>query len=161
MDPVSVRLRDSLRKLTMTVSIGFYRHYWGMDIGDECRISHKAVLDKTTPSYIHIGRYTGIALHVVILSHDFIRHRRAHTWIGERCHIGAGAIICPGVRIGNGCIVAPGSVVFKDVPDNCVVMGNPARVMEQGLKTGKWGIRIDLLPPDKIDPRVLVAEGAK
>ena len=55
-------------------------------------------------------------------------------------------------------LIAAGSVVLKDVPDNCIVMGNPARVIEQGLKTGKWGVRIDVLAPDRIDPNVLVVD---
>ena len=158
MTPAPVRLRNLLRNLTMGIRIEFYKRYWGMDLGKECRISSKAVLDKTAPHCIHIGCYTGVALNAVIFSHDFVRNRHAHTWVGERCHIGAAAIIGPGVRIGNGCIVAPGSVVLKDVPDNCIVMGNPARVIEQGLNVGKWGVRIDILPPDRIDPRVRIAD---
>ena len=152
----AVPLRNSLRKIMVALKVEFYRQYWGMDIGDECKISLKAILDKTNPRGIHIGRYTGVALNAVILSHDFVRNRHLDTWIGERCHIGAGAIIGAGVRIGDGCIVAAGSVVLKDVPDNCIVMGNPARVVEQGLKTGKWGVRVDVLPADRIDQNVLI-----
>jgi len=47
--------------------------------------------------------------------------------IGDNVFVGTGAIILPGVRIGNNIIVAAGSVVTKDVPDNIVVGGNPAR----------------------------------
>jgi acetyltransferase-like isoleucine patch superfamily enzyme len=144
--------------MTMALSLAYYRRYWGMDIGEGCRISHKAILDKSNPRGIHIGRYTGVALNAVILSHDFVRNRHVDTWIGERCHIGAGAIVGAGVRIGDGCLVAAGSVVLKDVPDNCIVMGNPARVIEQGLRTGKWGVRIDVLTPDRIDPNVLIVD---
>ena len=43
--------------------------------------------------------------------------------------IGAGAIILPGVTIGEHSIVAAGAVVTKSVPDNVIVAGNPARVM--------------------------------
>jgi acetyltransferase-like isoleucine patch superfamily enzyme len=156
MIPISVLLRNSLRKWTMAVSIEIYRRFWGMDIGVECKISHKAILDKSNPGGIHIGRYTGVALNAIILSHDFVRNKHVDTWIGERCHIGAGAIIGPGVRIGDGCLIAAGSVVLKDVPDNCIVMGNPARVIEQGLRTGKWGVRVDILAPDRIDQNVLL-----
>lgn len=43
--------------------------------------------------------------------------------------IGAGAIILPGVTVGENSIVGAGSVVTKDVPDNTIVVGNPAKVV--------------------------------
>jgi serine acetyltransferase len=49
-------------------------------------------------------------------------------------------MIMPGVRIGDECIVAPGSVVLKDVPSNTLVAGNPARAIDRGIRTGRWGI---------------------
>ena len=48
--------------------------------------------------------------------------------IGNDVWIGGGAIICPGVTIGNGVVVGAGSVVTKDIPDNVLVVGNPARI---------------------------------
>ncbi len=56
------------------------------------------------------------------------------TWIGKECNIGAHSIIMPGVRIGDNCVVAAASVVMKDVPSNCLVAGNPARIMEKGIQ---------------------------
>lgn len=44
--------------------------------------------------------------------------------------VGAGSIILTGVTIGNGAIVAAGSVVTKDVPDFAIVAGNPAKVVK-------------------------------
>lgn len=44
--------------------------------------------------------------------------------------IGSGSIIFPNIRIGNNVIIGAGSVVTKDIPDNSVVAGNPARVIE-------------------------------
>lgn len=43
--------------------------------------------------------------------------------------MGAGASIRDQVTIGNNCIIGMGSVVTKDVPDNMVIAGNPARVL--------------------------------
>lgn len=51
--------------------------------------------------------------------------------IGDDCWLGGGVIVCPGVTIGNGVTVGAGSVVTKDVPDRCVVAGNPARVIKE------------------------------
>lgn len=50
--------------------------------------------------------------------------------IGENAIIGANSTILPGVKIGKKAIVGAGSVVIKDVADNVVVAGNPARVIK-------------------------------
>ena len=49
--------------------------------------------------------------------------------IGDDAWIGFNATILKGVKIGRGAIVAAGSVVVKDVPDNAIVAGNPAKVI--------------------------------
>ena len=49
--------------------------------------------------------------------------------IGDECWFGANVTVCPGVTIGNGCVIGAGSVVTKDVPDNCLAAGVPARVI--------------------------------
>lgn len=51
--------------------------------------------------------------------------------IGNNVDIGANVCIIGGIIIGNNVIIGAGSVVVKDVPDNCVVVGNPARVVEK------------------------------
>ncbi|RUS42438.1 maltose O-acetyltransferase [Cohnella sp. AR92] len=50
--------------------------------------------------------------------------------IGDNVWIGGRAVINPGVKIGNNSVIASGAVVTKDVPDNVVVGGNPARVIK-------------------------------
>ena len=57
--------------------------------------------------------------------------------IGDNSWIGEQVIILPGVHIGSGCIVGAGSVVTKSVPDNCIVAGNPARVIKK-WENGEW-----------------------
>lgn len=49
--------------------------------------------------------------------------------IGDGCWIGGGVIILPGVTIGNGTVIGAGSVVTKDIPPNCVAVGNPCKVI--------------------------------
>ncbi len=53
--------------------------------------------------------------------------------IGEGTHVGAAAVIIPGVTIGKWCIIGAGSVVISNVPDNCAVAGNPARLLHQQI----------------------------
>jgi len=53
--------------------------------------------------------------------------------IGSNCWIGSNARICKGVTIGDNSIVAACSVVTKDVPANCVVAGNPAKIVKKDI----------------------------
>lgn len=57
--------------------------------------------------------------------------------IGHNVWIGGRAVINPGVHIGNNVVVASGAVVTKDVPDNVVVGGNPAKIIKQILDNSK------------------------
>ena len=52
-------------------------------------------------------------------------HIKKNAWIGARVNI------LPGVTIGENAIVGTGSIVTKDVPDNCIVVGSPARVVKE------------------------------
>jgi len=45
--------------------------------------------------------------------------------------VGGGAIICPGVRIGDGAVIGAGAVVTKDVPPRVLAAGNPCRVIRE------------------------------
>lgn len=51
-------------------------------------------------------------------------------YIGNNVWIGENVCILPGVKIGNGCIIGANSVVNKDIPDNCIVVGSPAIVVK-------------------------------
>ncbi|MFJ7827797.1 maltose acetyltransferase domain-containing protein [Psychrobacillus sp. NPDC096623] len=51
--------------------------------------------------------------------------------IGHNVWIGGRAVINPGVKIGNNVVVASGAIVIKDIPDNVMVGGNPARVIKE------------------------------
>lgn len=50
--------------------------------------------------------------------------------IGDNVWIGGGAIINPGVNIGDNVVIGSGSVVTKDIPSNCVAVGNPCKVIK-------------------------------
>jgi acetyltransferase-like isoleucine patch superfamily enzyme len=110
-----------------------------MDIDKSALISFGARLDKTNPQGIHIGKGSYIASGALILSHDFCRSLRADTYIGEFCFIGANAIILAGVTVGNSVIVGSGTVVTKNVPPHCIVVGNPARIIKERIQTKLYG----------------------
>lgn len=92
------------------------------------------------PEVFHIGSYTRITGGVTILAHDACRTMTADTYIGCNCFIGTRAIILPGVKIGDECIVAAGAVVTKDVPSNCIVGGNPARIIRSNIHCDHHGV---------------------
>lgn len=56
-----------------------------------------------------------------------IIHKEADVVIGNDVWVGAGAILLPGVRLGNGSVIGAGSIVTTDVPDYAIFLGNPAK----------------------------------
>lgn len=86
----------------------------GIVIGDDCLIGHNVVL--------------------ATLNHDLDPSKRgdlhpARIVIGRNVWIGANVTILPGITIGDNAVVAAAAVVTKDVPENTVVVGSPARVI--------------------------------
>jgi len=89
------------------------------------------------PERIHIGHHVHITEGVTILTH-YLDTKRAgiqwtfgDVWIGENVFIGAHSIISKSCNIGNNVIIGAGSVVTKDIPDNQIWAGNPARFIKQ------------------------------
>jgi maltose O-acetyltransferase len=104
---------------------------------------------------IHVGRGTMFATNVQLLTatHPLDAAERCSGLelgrpisIGTRCWFGGGAIVLPGVTIGDDVVVGAGAVVTKDVPSRTVVVGNPARVIrrldesENPSEVGKSGL---------------------
>lgn len=56
-----------------------------------------------------------------------------HCTIGNYCSIGTNATILPGIRIGRNVTIGAGTVVTKDIPDNCTVVGVPGKIIKQNF----------------------------
>lgn len=115
-------------------------------IGDYCRIG----LSNTVIGPIKIGDRVNISQNVVLigLDHNYqdvtkgIIEQGISTSpiiIGDDTIIGANTVILPGTTIGKHCFIGAGCVVTKNIPDYCVVVGNPAKVIKQySFETNHW-----------------------
>lgn len=93
---------------------------------------------------IWIGSGTLIGHNVVIatLNHDLDPGNRQAMFpkpvvLGENVWVGAGAIIVPGITVGDGAVIGAGSIVTRDVEARMVVAGNPARPIREVTETPK------------------------
>ncbi len=91
-------------------------------------------------THIYIGDYTMFGPNVTVATagHPVLPELRekgyqynAPVHIGKNCWIGAGALIMPGITIGDNVVVGAGSVVTKDIPSNVVAVGNPCRILRE------------------------------
>jgi acetyltransferase-like isoleucine patch superfamily enzyme len=90
---------------------------------------------------ITIGDYVAVGANTTIIDTDFhpvnFEARRedssagacAPVRIGDHVFIGMNCIILKGVTLGNGCVIAAGSIVTKDIPEGMIAGGNPARIL--------------------------------
>jgi len=109
----------------------------GTKIGKNVGIAQGVFLEEARPHLITIEDNVHIGPNVIVVTHDSSYHcvdpnipiLVGRVTIKRNAYIGAGAIILPGVTIGEHSIVAAGAVVTKDVPPRTIVAGVPARVI--------------------------------
>lgn len=111
----------------------------GYDIHPSVILERHLHLDRLYPQGVHIDENCLIASGVTILSHDHCKRVDnqpflADVYIGKNCFIAVGAVIMPGVKIGNEVIVGAAAVVTKNVPSNVIVAGNPARIIRENIR---------------------------
>lgn len=125
---------------TYSSRIRYYKKI-GVKIGENTIILSDESSFGSEPFLIEIGNDCLISGNVNFLTHDggmWVLNNLGITnkadkfgkiVIGNNVFIGIRTLIMPGVTIGNNCIVGAGSIITKDIPDNSVVAGVPARVI--------------------------------
>jgi len=144
MKSLTQNINDALTRKYSNIHIGEYTRIWGSidDKHPHVKIGFCTVLGggSTILTHCPVIGIDNINMETII-GHD--------TWIGHRC------IILPNIKIGNRVLIGAGSVVTKDIPDDMVYAGNPAKFIrirdaieivrthlttKQGLSSGKPGV---------------------
>lgn len=110
----------------------------GATIGPRVAFGLEATPDVFFPELITIERESIVGYDATILCHEFLQdeYRTGEVKIREQAMIGAGAIILPGVEVGENAQVAANSLVTRDVPPNVTVAGVPASPMGRSDSNG-------------------------
>lgn len=114
----------------------------GVKIGKNCHFCPYVQIDLIYPQLVTIGDNVTLGANTMIFAHmnptaNLFLKKGAYPRKVEPVNIKSGAVLTPGsiimagVTIGENSIISPGSVVTQDVPDYCVVVGNPARVVKK------------------------------
>ncbi len=132
----------------------------GVRIGKDCLVY--TTLFSTEPYLVEIGDHVAISSGTSFVTHD------ASPWLFEDCpdmdvfgqirvgdntFFGTNCTVLPGTRIGSNCVIGSGSVVRGEIPDDSVVLGNPARIvmktplLKQLLVNHKHRLDTRHLPP--------------
>jgi len=115
-----------------------YARKKGVKVGENCRIYIKNW--GSEPFLISIGDHVTVTSGVKFITHDgstcLIKDEHGKRYqrflpieVGSNVFIGVNSIIMPGVTIGSDVVIGAGSVVTKDIPNNSVAIGVPAKVV--------------------------------
>ena len=103
--------------------------------GKNVFINHSAILSASGGIEFEDGVSVAPGVRIATINHDFNNRHTIYTYgkvtIKKNAWIGMNATICPGVTIGENAVIAAGAVVTKDVPDNTVVGGCPAKIIKE------------------------------
>lgn len=122
-------------QFTSTISSTSYIGNYENHIDDGCNIMQKVVLtnDITLRKGVLINQMSSLGHDVIIGEFSEICPNvsiSGNCKIGDHVFIGTGAIILPKITIGNNVTIGAGAVVSKDLPDNCVAVGIPAKIIK-------------------------------
>ena len=123
-----------------TIEPPFHANWGGHNVHFGSHVYANFNLTVVDDTHIYVGDHTMIGPNVTIATggHPVLPALREREMqynmpvrIGVNCWIGAGALIMPGVTIGDNSVIGAGSVVTRDIPANVVAVGNPCRVMRE------------------------------
>jgi acetyltransferase-like isoleucine patch superfamily enzyme len=113
----------------------------GAQIGDDVFIGFGVEMDTNHPELIEIGDHVTISHRCIIASHmatdvdtplqKIYPPRSARVRVSDGAWLCVGAILLPGVTVGENAVVGAGAVVTRDVPANTLVVGSPARAVKE------------------------------
>jgi serine acetyltransferase len=121
-------------------------------IGDRCLIGRDSSIVGHLEIVIEDDVYTGPGVYITDQNHDWRdlslpigrqSQPERPVRIGAGSWLGTGAVVLPGVTVGEHSVIGAGAVVSRDVPPRSVVVGNPARVVRQWSDDHGWA------PPDR------------
>lgn len=110
---------------------------WGAKIGEGCKLYSMDFIDE--PYLVELGNHVVVADSVRFITHDggvwifWNKHPEIDNYgkivVKDNVFIGMNAILLPGTTIGMNCVIGAGSVVRGKIPDDSIVLGNPAKVV--------------------------------
>lgn len=133
-------------KLFFSFYRALYEHYmtkYGVDIGAKAQIGPGFIVRHVggiaINSNVVIGKNVEI-LQGVTIGYERRGKREGNPTIGDSVWIGSNAAVVGKVSVGNNVIIAPGAFVNFDVPDNSIVIGNPAKIIQKDNATEQYVI---------------------
>jgi sugar O-acyltransferase (sialic acid O-acetyltransferase NeuD family) len=104
-------------------------------IGEGTVVFHRVVIQADAQIGKHVIINTSASVDHDCIIEDFVHIAPnvalcGNVRIGEGTLIGAGSVVAPNLSIGRNCMIAAGSVVTRNIADNCIVRGNPARIVK-------------------------------
>lgn len=140
-------MRELLGKTgqNFTITAPFWCDYgYNIEIGENFYANHNTVM--LDCARITFGDNVFIApncgFHTAGHPIDFERRNQGLEYghsitVGDNVWIGAAVQVLPGVSIGSNVVIGSGSIAVKDIPDNCVAIGNPCRVLREITEADK------------------------